>query len=167
MGTFGSGLVQGMESAQQQAYQRQSLDLQKKHLDAQLKQMDVQNQLAQLQLQRLIQHTQLAQQLFGMPGQQPQEVSPGVPPLQAGGDPVPASFGAPGAVLGQRPPTPSRLDVSRPTTVPGPQPIAAQFLPADELSQFQALAAIDPESAIKAYLTRLGEGTKFEKVGPG
>src|SRR5438445_334227 len=167
MGIFGSGLVQGLQGAQQQAVQRQELALRKQHLDAQLKQMDLQTQMAQLQLQRLMQHPQLAQQLFGMPGQQPQEVSPGVPPLQAGGEPVPASFGAPGAVLGQRPPTPSRLDVSRQTVVGQPTPIAAQFLQPEELVQFQTLAAASPEDAIKAYLARLGEGAKFEKVGPG
>src|SRR5438445_34460 len=167
MGTFGSGLVQGFQGAQEQAFQRQHLDLQKKHLDAQLKQMDVKNQMDQLQLQRLMQHPQLAQQLFGMPSQQPQEVSPGVQPLQAGGEPVPASFGAPGAVLGQRPPMPSRLDVSRPTTVQGPQPIAAPFLRPGELEQFQQLAQYDPEGAIKAYLTRLGEPIKETVLRPG
>src|SRR5438445_7851364 len=167
MGIFGSGLVQGLQGAQQQAVQRQELALRKQHLDAQLKQMDLQTQMTNLQLQRLMQHPQLAQQLFGMPGQQPQEVSPGVPPLQVGGEPVPASFGAPGAVLGQRPPTPSRLDVSRPTTVQGPQPIAAPFLRPGELEQFQQLAQYDPEGAIKAYLARLGEPTKETVLKPG
>lgn len=171
MGAFLQGANQGYSEHQHLLLQREHtravadlLKQQGKHLESQIRIQETDQAIKEHHLKTLLAQPGVFEQLFGQP---PAETSPGVPPLQAMGQPVPAEFGAPAPALGEAPAAPSRLDVSRPSTIQQ-QPQAAQYLSPDRFAQLRALGrAGDPGTAIQQYLAALGEKPTEHVLSPG